>query len=56
MNYELSAARTLPYAAAFVIYQKQNEDRFEPMDALKMGTIFPSLNMPYKGRWNKNGK
>jgi hypothetical protein len=44
---------TLPYATAFVIYQKENEDMFEPMDALRAGTIYPALYMPYKGRWNK---
>ena len=43
----------LPYATAFVIYQSENEDTYEPMEALCAGTIFPALNMPYKGRWNK---
>lgn len=35
------------YATAIVYYQRQNEDLFEPDEALSKGTIFPSLYMPY---------
>ena len=35
------------YATSIVYYQRQNEDLFEPCEALLRGTIFPSLYMPY---------
>lgn len=35
------------YAQAYVIYQSRGEDVYEPYEALKNGTIFPALNMPY---------
>ena len=56
MNKETVLSNTLPYAAAFVVYQNYNEDTYEPMDALKAGTIYPKLDKPYKGRWKKHGK
>lgn len=46
-----------PYAQAFVIYQQPGGDLFEPMQALKCGTIFPALSMPYTfWRFKKNGQ
>ena len=37
----------MKYAQAYVIYQSRGEDVYEPYEALKNGTIFPTLNMPY---------
>ena len=56
MKNETNLSNMLPYATAFVVYQNYNEDTYEPMDALKAGTIYPKLDMPYVGRWKKNGK
>ncbi len=39
--------QTPMYATAIVYYQRQNEDMYEPCEALKKGTIYPSLYMPY---------
>lgn len=48
--------KNLPYAQSFVIYQQPGGDMFEPMEALKCGSIFTSLCMPYTFWRFKNGQ
>lgn len=45
-----------PLAQAFVINQGFGEDMFCPMEALKKGTVYPALYMPYTFWRFKNEK
>lgn len=45
-----------PLAQAFVVRQGEGEDMFCPAEALKKGTVYPALYMPYTFWRFKNEK
>ena len=45
-----------PLANSYVPFQLENPPRYEPRKALVRGTLFPGLDLPFKGMVNKNEK
>lgn len=43
-----------PLANPYVPFQMDNPPRYEPRQALVKGTLFPGLELPFKGMVNKN--
>ena len=45
-----------PLANPYVPFQLENPPKYEPRKALIRGTLFPGLDLPFKGMVNKNEK
>jgi spore coat protein JB len=45
-----------PLANPYVPFQLENPPKYEPRKALVRGTLFPGLDLPFKGMVNKNEK
>ena len=45
-----------PLANPYVPFQLENPPQYEPRKALVRGTLFPGLDLPFKGMVNKNEK
>ena len=45
-----------PLANPYVPFQLENPAKYEPRKALVRGTLFPGLDLPFKGMVNKNEK
>ena len=45
-----------PLANPYVPFQLENPPRYEPRKALVRGTLYPGLDLPFKGMVNKNEK
>ena len=45
-----------PLANPYVPFQLENPPKYEPRKAFVRGTIFPGLDLPFKGMVNKNEK
>ena len=45
-----------PLANAYVPFQLENPQKYEPRKAFIRGTLFPGLDLPFKGMVNKNEK
>ena len=45
-----------PLANPYVPFQLENPQKYEPRKAFVRGTLFPGLDLPFKGMVNKNEK
>ena len=45
-----------PLANAYVPFQLENPPKYEPRKGLVRGTLFPGLDLPFKGMVNKKAK
>ncbi len=45
-----------PLANGFVPFQMENPQKYEPRKAIIRGTLFPGLDLPFKGMVNKQEK
>ena len=45
---------TAPLANPYVPYQMENPPKYEARRGLSQGTLFPGLNLPFRGSVNKN--
>ena len=45
-----------PLANPYVPFQLENPPKYEPRKAMVRGTLFPGLDLPFKGMVNKNEK